>query len=200
MKTIIASLFTMLLFSGMLKAQDNFAGLFKSTPADVSKLAMAYINPSLKGFSHSLNSGWVECDYDSIHVSLAINFMASIIPDVDKSFDITSLGLSNAIKPTNPTQTLSPTYAGFGSIGPQVTITDPSQPNNKYTTNLSAGTYAIDPALGLQFSIGNRDVTLSLRLIPKINQGTNQQQQDIGIVGIGLKYNFAKLLGRNGKL
>lgn len=39
-------------------AQSDVSGLIKSSPADATKLAQAYLKPLFKGLGVGLNSGW----------------------------------------------------------------------------------------------------------------------------------------------
>lgn len=199
MKLNFTFLCCLLLCSSIVKAQDGFSDLFKSSQSDVTKLTSAYISPVLKGFSNGLNGGWTSTarTLKTLRFCVRVSVSGSIVSDADKSFDVTKIGLSNAIKPTNASQTIAPTFAGSTDNGPQITITDPTQPNNKYTTSLPAGIYAIIPTPQVQLSVGlfaNTDV--SLRITPTISGGPSVGS--VSMFGIGLKHNFAKDFGKDG--
>ena len=181
-------------------AQNGIQDLFKSSPSDVTKLTSAYISPVLKGFSNGVNGGWTNTarTLKPLRFCIRVSVSGSVVSDADKSFDVTKIGLSSAIKPSSVSQNITPTFAGNTERGSQITITDPTQAGNKFTTSLPAGIYDIIPTPQAQLSVGlfaNTDI--SLRITPTINGGPSVGS--VKMFGIGLKHNFAKDLGSDGK-
>jgi hypothetical protein len=183
------------------KAQDgDISQLFKGNKDDVNKLLNAYTNPLFKGFGNSLNGGWTNTAKTQkfLRFAIRVSASASIVPDADKTYDFTKIGLSSNIQPTNPSQTIAQTFGGDkDGIAPGITISDPAHPGNplyQYKTTLPKGVVQYIPAPQLQLTVGlikNTDVTL--RVIP-----TFQVSDDIGSVGmfgIGFKHNFAQDFG-----
>jgi len=180
-------------------AQDNggIADLFKGSPGDVNKLLSAYTDPLFKGFGNSLNGGWTNTAKTQkfLHFDIRISASASIVPDADKTYDVSSLGLTN-IKATN--SPIAPTFGGDKNLNTAITVSDPTAPNDptrKYNTTLPAGVLQYIPAPQIQLTVGLiKNTDLTLRYIP-----TFQITSDVGSVGMfgfGLKHNFGPDLSK----
>src|SRR5476651_909499 len=94
---------------------DGFSQLIKSSPADATKLVDAFALPLFKGFGTGLNSGWNNTAKTNklLYFDLRISFAGAFVPASDKSFNVTSLGLSKhlTVDATSPTK-FAPTFAG----------------------------------------------------------------------------------------
>ena len=174
----------------IVNAQDNFADLIKSNPADATKLLSAYANPLFKGFGLGQNSGWNNTARAKklLHFELRISASAAFVPASDKSFDVTKIGLSSHIGPADPAQTIAPTFAGNkDNGGPLLNIYDD---NHKQVGqfNTPAGQIGFIPAPQIQITVGlidNTDVTA--RAVPKINfDGTGSAS----MFGFGFKHDI----------
>lgn len=192
-----------LIFTGMsVSAQSSsndggISNLFKGNPGDVNKLLNAYTDPLFKGFGNSLNGGWTNTAKTQkfLRFAIRVSVSASVIPDADKTYDVSALGLAN-IKATN--SPIAPTFGGDKNLNTGITVSDPAHPgdpNYQYKTTLPAGVIQYVPAPQIQLTVGlikNTDVTL--RLIP-----TFQITSDVGSVGmfgLGIKHNFAPDLSK----
>ena len=201
MKRVFTLISAALLCHAVTYAQNGVSSIFVGNVDDVSKLTTAYVNPLLKGFSNGLNGGWTNTarTLKTLRFTIRVSASGSIVPNADKNFDFTKIGLSSQITPTNANQTISPTFAGSSGNGAGITVSDPNQPAYKYNTNLPGGVLAIIPSPQIQLTVGlpfNTDITL--RTIPTIK--VNSDVGSIGMFGVGVKHNFSKDLGKAGKL
>lgn len=183
-------------FKASAQSDDGISQLFKGSPADVNKLVNAYTNPLFKGFGNSLNGGWTNTakTQSFLHFVIRVTASASLVPDKDRTYNINSLNLDN-IKPTG--SPIAPTFGGDKDLSTGIVVSDPSDPNNplrKYNTTLPKGVIKYIPAPQVQLTVGlikNTDVTL--RLIP--NTKITDDVGTLGMIGFGLKHNFAQDLG-----
>ena len=189
----IAALFMLNASIGL--AQSDVSELIKSSPADATKLAQAYLKPLFKGFGVGLNSGWNNTAHSKnlLRFDLRFGVTGAVVPQKDESFDITKIGLSNNLRPTNPAQVVTPTVAGSNSNGVQLTVYDASN-RPLETFRMPEGTgIGLIPAPQLQGSIGlPRGLEFTLRAMPKVNLG-----DDIGAIGMfggGLKVEVLPLI------
>jgi len=186
--TIITLLLITFAFKANAQSDDGISQLFKSGPADVNKLVNAYSNPLFKGFGNSLNGGWTNTakTQSLLHFTLRITASASIVPDKDKTYDLNSLNLTNIKATGSP---IAPTFGGDKNLSTGITVTDPTNPNNKYNTTLPKGVIKYIPAPQVQLTVGlikNTDVTV--RFIPTIK--VSDDVGKVGMFGFGLKHNL----------
>lgn len=176
-------------------SQSDVSGLIKSGPADATKLAQAYLKPLFKGFGVGLNSGWNNSAHSKnlLRFDLRVGLTGAIVPPMDETFDVTKIGLSNKVRPANPAQTLTPTFAGGNSLNTQLTVyDDANQPIESFTMPKGTG-FGLIPAPQLQGSIGlPRGIELTLRAMPKVNIGNDIGS--IGMFGGGLKVELLPLI------
>ncbi|WP_395807484.1 DUF6588 family protein [Daejeonella sp.] len=176
-------------------SQSDVSGLIKSGPADAAKLAQAYLKPLFKGFGVGLNSGWNNSAHSKnlMRFDLRIGLTGAVVPPMDETFDVTKIGLSNNVRPTNLTQTLTPTFAGGNTLNTQLTVYDgANQPIESFTMPKGTGLNMI-PAPQLQGSIGlSQGIELSVRAMPKTNIGSTIGS--IGMYGAGLKVELLPLI------
>ncbi len=179
----------MLLLCSQIRAQDYISALVKSGPADATKLANAYLEPLFKGFGYGINSGWNNTakTKNLLGFDLRVSASAVFIPAADKTFDITKIGLSNNVRPTDASKTIAPTIGG-GNSSTKISIYDDS--NRKLETlTLPSGVLSVIPAAQIQLTAGLVYHTeASLRYMPTINFGSNVGS--ISMIGFGLKHNI----------
>ncbi|OKS85297.1 hypothetical protein RG47T_0741 [Mucilaginibacter polytrichastri] len=176
----------------MVKAQSGFEQLIKSGPADATKLVDAYGKPLFKGLGLGMNSGWTNTAQTNglLHFDLRITGTAVFVPQSDKSFDVTRIGLSNSIRPDNTANTIAPTFSGnTKNNGPLMNIYD-NNGNKVSSFNLPSGQLAsVVPAPQLQLTVGlikNTDVTV--RAIPKVK--VSDDIGSVSMIGFGIKHNI----------
>lgn len=186
---------TILLCASTTFAQSGVGELIKSGPADATKLAQAYLNPFFKGIGVGLNTGW----HNTANVKKVGRFelrggiTGVSVPQADKMFDVTKLGLSNNLRPSNANSVLSPTFSGSKSNGPTMDIYDSN--NNKIQSfNLPGGTnFSIIPVPQLQGSVGlPKGIELDLRATPTFNLGKGIGTA--GMIGGGIKVEVLQLI------
>ena len=200
MKKLYSLIIAAFLIVRAASAQDDISGLFKGSPGDVNKLMNAYATPLFKGFGNSLNGGWTNTAKTQRPLQFVIRAAASVslVPSSDKSYDVNSLGLAN-IKPTNPSQSIAPTFGGDKNLSTSITYTDPNNPLAKYTTTLPKGVTQYIPAPQIQLTVGLiKHTDITLRLIPKTT--ITDDVGKIGMFGVGLKHNFVTDFGKAGKI
>jgi len=176
-------------------SQSNVSGLIKSSPADATKLAQAYLKPLFKGLGVGLNSGWNNTAHSKnlLRFDLRFGITGAVVPQFDESFDVTKIGLSNNLRPSNPAQTITPTLSGSKDNNTQLTVYDANnQPLESFT--LPGGTgIGLIPAPQLQGSIGlSRGIELSVRAMPTVKLGSDFGS--IGMFGGGLKVELIPLI------
>lgn len=179
-------------------AQDDVSGLFKGNLGDVNKLINAYTTPLFKGFGNGLNGGWTNTAKTQkfLRFAIRVSLTGSEVPSSDRSYDVNKLGLAN-IKATNASQSIAPTFGGDYNQSTGITYTDPST-GATYKTTLPHGESHYIPAPQVQLTIGLiKNTDLTLRVIPKIKVSDDVGR--VGMVGFGLKHNFAEDLGTAGK-
>ncbi|MFA6944564.1 MAG: DUF6588 family protein, partial [Pedobacter sp.] len=176
-------------------SQSDVAGLIKSGPADATKLAQAYLKPLFKGLGVGLNSGWNNSAHSKnlLRFDLRFGITGAVVPQPDESFDVTKIGLSSNLRPTNPAQTMASTLAGSKGNNIQMTVYNA---NNQAleTFNMPDGAgIGLMPAPQLQGSIGlSRGIELNLRAMPTLNLGNDFGS--IGMYGGGLKVEVLPLI------
>ncbi|MVN20882.1 DUF6588 family protein [Mucilaginibacter arboris] len=186
-KTLITA--GMLLLGTQLQAQDYISALIKSGPADATKLANAYLEPLFKGFGTGINSGWNNTAKTKslLGFDLRASVSAVFTPSSDKTFDITKIGLSNNVRPTDASRTIAPTIGGSGAA-PQIAVYD-DQNRKVGNFTLPSGVLSVIPAPQIQLTAGLVYHTeASLRYMPSINFGSNVGS--ISMIGFGLKHNI----------
>ena len=192
-RLIIVCLF--LTLPSFVYSQSDVSGLMKSSPADASKLAQAYLKPLFKGLGVGLNSGWNNSAHSKnlLRFDLRFGITGAVVPQPDESFDITKIGLSNNIRPTNPAQTITSTLSGSKDNNTQLTVYDDNNQALESFT-LPGGTgIGLIPAPQLQGSIGlSRGIELSLRAMPTVKLGS--EFGSIGMFGGGIKVELIPLI------
>ncbi len=179
----------MLLLCTKIQAQDFVSALVKSGPADATKLANAYLEPLFKGFGYGLNSGWNNTAKTKslLGFDLRVSASAVFIPAADKTFDLTKIGLSGNVRPTDAGKTIAPTIGG-GNSSTQISVYDDN--NRKLETlTLPSGVLSVIPAPQVQLTAGLVYHTeATLRYMPSISFGGNVGS--VSSIGFGLKHNI----------
>lgn len=179
-------------------AQDSeISGLFQSSPEDATKLIDAYATPLFKSLGTGLSNGW----YNSAKAKKLFRFevriaaTGAIVPSSDQTYDITKIGLSSNIGPSNPLNTIAPTVAGNK---------DNSTPSmNIYRAGVPVGSFSLPKGTGhrfipspqLQATVGlPKGIDVTLRLIPTIKLG---DYGSVNMFGIGTRVQLDKFLAKS---
>src|ERR1700744_6614703 len=88
---------TAIAFKSNAQSNNGFDQLIKSSPNDVRALMGAYAEPLFKGLGVGLNSGWnnTAATKKFLHIDLRVTANLAMVPTVDKTFDVTKIGLSS---------------------------------------------------------------------------------------------------------
>ncbi len=189
------SLFCLILTSAIPAfSQSDVSALIKSGPADATLLTQAYLKPLFKGLGVGLNSGWNNSANSKslLRFDLRMGVTAAVVPQKDEIFDVTKIGLSNNVRPTNPSIVQTSTVSG-GTSNTQLTVYDSSnRPLETFTLPKGTGINLI-PAPQLQGTIGlSTGIDFTLRAMPKISLG--KDLGSIGMFGGGVKLEVLPLL------
>ncbi|MDN3586245.1 hypothetical protein QWY86_06175 [Pedobacter aquatilis] len=193
-KTIILFLSAISLLIHTASAQFNFEQLIQSGPQDAEKLVDAYTRPLFYGFGLGMNSGWTNTaqTLGPLHFDLRVVGTGSLVPSSRQSFDITGIGLSNNLRPSDPLKTVSPTFTGDTRMrGPMVDLFDGN--NNKLVSfELPAAVIGdIVPTPQLQLTAGFFGNTeIMVRAAPKVRLG--EYFGSVSLLGLGAKHNIAR--------
>lgn len=175
-------------------SQSDVSELIKSGPADATKLTQAYLKPLFKGFGVGLNSGWNNSAHSKnlLRFDLRLGLTGTVVSPIDETFDLTKIGLSSNVRPTNPAQTLTPSFAGEKSQGASLSIYDSAnQPIETFAMPKGTG-FGLIPTPQLQGSIGlPKGIELQVRATPKVNLG--KDIGTIGMMGAGVKVELLPL-------
>ena len=170
--------------------------LITSNKDDLTKLGQTYLNPLFKGLTTGLNSGWNNTAKTKKFGRFDIRVSASgaFIPASDQLFDITQIGLSSNIRPSDPNKVTTPTVAGSNNQNDaaMVDVYDGStlvQSN----VNLPSGTgLDIAPAPQIQATIGlPKGIDATIRFVPSIKLG---DKGAVRMIGGGLKVNLMQFI------
>lgn len=174
-------------------AQSDIKDLFKSGPADATKLITAYTSPLFKGLGVGLNSAWTNTARAKkpLRFDLRVSATAAFVPASDRSFDVNELGLST-IRPVNKSESIGPTAFGSAQKGAEMEI---------YANGFSGGNFRLPEGSGINFvpspqvqlTVGLlKHMDVSLRLVPKIKLG--EKAGNLNLFGIGAKLEVLPML------
>jgi hypothetical protein len=184
-----------------LMAQDEIGAAFKGAPEDASKLTQAYLSPLFKGLGTGLNSGWYTSAKakNTLRFDLRITATAAFVPNSDKSFDVSKLGLTS-MAPAPGANPVSPTFSGEDREGTRMRFNDDITPTGEADFNLPNGlNVGAVPAPQIQLTVGiPKNIDVSLRFVPKIDLGDYGK---VNMLGAGIKAEILPLiLGKTEKV
>ncbi|RZK52883.1 MAG: hypothetical protein EOO91_18600 [Pedobacter sp.] len=182
-------------------AQNDVGGLFKSTPADATKLVDAYMSPLFKGLGVGLNSGWHNTAKTKsfLRFDLRITATAAFVPTKDQSYNTNELGLQS-IRPDAGQSGVGPTAFGDDAEGSLMRVYAGNTPTTQ-TFRLPEGSgLHFVPSPQVQLTVGlPKNIDISLRLVPSIKLGDDAGT--INMFGIGAKVEVLPLImGKKDKL
>jgi len=189
-----ALLFTALTAVQQVSAQSNVSGLIKSGPEDAQRLAQAYLNPLFKGLGIGLNSGWnyTANAKNAGRFEFRIAGTMAFVPQGDKSFDVTKIGLSNSLRLKSGSPS-APTAAGVKTAGPEMEVLDDNGNAIETFTLPKGANLSFVPAAQLQGTIGlPRGIDLTIRGMPQVNMGDDAGK--LNMIGGGIKVELLRLI------
>ncbi|RYD80415.1 MAG: hypothetical protein EOP55_02305 [Sphingobacteriales bacterium] len=175
-------------------AQQNVGDLFKSGPADATKLINAYFDPLYKGLGVGLSDGWTNTAKSKgfLKFEVRVSASAAIVPQSERSYDVNTLGLSN-IKPAAGASSIGPTAFGNDREGGRMQIyTSNGVPTTTFF-NLPQGVgFHIVPSAQIQATLGlPKNIDISLRAMPKIK--LSDDLGSLSMIGVGAKVELLPL-------
>jgi len=200
MKKLYAFIAAILFVSTSLTAKaqndDGFGDLLRSNAADATLLFKNYADPLFKGFGTGLNSGWnnTAATKKLLHFDLRVTANAALVPTINKTFDVTKIGLSNRVRldPATASNTnIAPTFGGDKNVKTPIMALYDANNTKLGTFNMPDAVLSVIPAPNVQLTVGlikNTDVTF--RITPDIKLGDDAGT--VGIFGIGFKHNLIK--------
>ncbi|WP_026898673.1 DUF6588 family protein [Daejeonella oryzae] len=191
-----SSIFILFLFSSnSVFSQGKVSGLIKAGPGDATKLTQAYLNPLFKGLGIGLNSGWNNTaeSKNTARFEFRFGLTGALIPQEDKFFDVTKIGLSNHIRPANNSSPLAPTMAGNKTSAPQLDVFDDNNQKIESFTLPQGQNLPLIPAPQLQGTVGlPNGIDITLRAVPKVSLGNDFGS--LSMLGAGIKLEILPLI------
>ncbi|MFC3562576.1 DUF6588 family protein [Pedobacter jamesrossensis] len=205
MKKNYASKLVMSLFliasAQMASAQQNVGDLFKSGPADATKLINAYFDPLYKGLGVGLSDGWTNTAKSKgfLKFEVRVSASAALVPQSARSYDVNTLGLNN-IRPAVGASSIGPTAFGNDQEGGRMQIYSSNGLPTTSFFNLPQGVgFHLVPSAQIQATVGlPKNIDISLRAMPKIKLGDDLGS--LSMIGFGAKIELLPLfMGKSDK-
>jgi len=174
-------------------AQSDVVNFIRAGKDDASVLFKAYLEPYALAFGDGLNNGWYSSagTHRLLGFDLSLSVSAVNIPSGSKTFDVTDLDLENTRLVSASGE--APTVAGSEEPGPEMAVyLDPDDPLGteilRFHTPEGTG-YDLIPVPMIQVGVGALPHTdLTVRYVPELS--FNDDEIEVGLVGVGLKHNF----------
>ena len=165
---------------------------------DANALARAYLKPFGSGFGASLNTGWTNTaqPHKTLGFDITVGSGLAIVPNADKTFDVTELGLQELVLDPQNQDPISQTINGSSEMGPTLAAfaEGPQGQQQKileFTMPEGSG-FGYVPAPVFKAGIGIiKDTELMVRYTPEI------QISDFGtfdLFGVGAKHGLNQWL------
>lgn len=172
-------------------SQTNVVEFLKGGKADAGKLSQAYLEPYAFALGDGLNNGWYNTaeTHKLFGFDLSVSLSGIQIPEKDKTFDISTLGLTNMTVESGGN--IAPTIAGKKDIGPRMSVND--NQGNKIASFNTPGGIALGtvPVPMAQLSFGLLPHTDVIgRYVPEMKYNNNGDEMKLGFWGLGVKHNF----------
>lgn len=182
---------------------EDIGEILQSGTEDANTLVRAYLQPFGSGFGAGLNTGWTNTakTHRKLGFDLTISTGLVVVPEADKTFDVTQLGLQRLQYESGPT--VSQTINGAderGSTLAAYTTVDPDGPGGIAPQEFSLADFTMPNGSGFGFvpapmikaGIGTiKDTDLMFRYVPDVPLG------DFGnfkLFGIGAKHGINQWL------
>ncbi|PSR56769.1 hypothetical protein AHMF7605_26370 [Adhaeribacter arboris] len=179
-------------------AQSETAELIKSGIINAELLAKAYGTPLSKAFGTDINTGWITTGqaFKPGRFEIRVFANASFVPQKDRTFDVSTIGLNSNVRVAPGSGTVAPTVFGDDTPGPLLNVyairpdTKQEEQVASFNTPEGIGTQ-VAPIPMAQVTIGLvKETELMVRFIPKSTIGDFEAD----LWGVGLKNNVAKWL------
>jgi len=186
------------------QAQKEIADFLKGGVADGEKLIQAYLQPLGYAMGANLNGGWYNTAkvHKTLGFDITLSISAALVPEIDKSFDLTTLGFENLRLQNQGAGSEAPTFAGNSSKLPvlEYAITNPVDNSEivlasfKTLNGINVPGY---PLPMLKAGVGlPAGFEINARFLPRISY----EDMSLGLWGAGIKYDVFQHIPLVGKL
>jgi hypothetical protein len=184
----IIFLFSLLISVGVHAQIKEIGSMLSGSTSDAQKLLQAYLKPYANAFGADLNGGWYNTakPHKLLGFDLTASVSVALVPSADKTYDVSSLGLTSGAIITNGTT--APTVAGSKtSSRPMLEYQAGGKTYAKFTTPNGTG-WGVIPAPMFQLGLGLiKETDVTIRYVPTMNIGNFGS---VGLWGIGLKHSI----------
>lgn len=172
---------------------SDIGEFFEAGKEDAELLLKEYLKPFGNGFGAGINSGWIDKaqTHRLLGFHVKVNVAFALVPDADRSFDVTQVGLSSlSIDPAD--DPVTPTFSGTSSPGPRLFIQQ-TLPDGR---EIETANFRMPEGIGLNFvptpmlqaGLGlPKNTDIMLRVIPPANIG---DFGELYLYGLGFKHEF----------
>lgn len=188
---------------------ENSGKFIRAGVEDAELLLSEYFKPFGKGFGPGLNAEWVHSakPHKTLGFHLSVRAGLAIVPEADKSFDVTNLNFNRLEYADDPGDSpITPTINGENTKGPrmlaQTMVTLPDGSTQQVTLadfNMPQGTgFGYVPAPMIQGGVGIiKDTEVMIRYMPPVDMGFDGS---INLIGGGIKHGLNQWLPGGGLL
>jgi len=171
-------------------AQTGINQLFISTASDEYHLIDNYSTPLFKAIGANMIGGWTNTATINDHFTfdLRFNFSVTPIPNTDRTFDASTIGLL-ALTPANPNKTVSPTIGGGATVGPVYNLYNNGTLVDQFTLPKGQGSSVRTEQVQLTFGL-TKNTDIIIRGTPTVDMGDNFGKYSM--IGAGIKHNVLK--------
>lgn len=182
---------------------EDVGEILQSGTEDANTLLRAYLQPFGSGFGAGINTGWTNTakTHRKLGFDITITTGLAIVPESDKTFDVTQLGLQRLQYESGPTesQTINGSDADGSTLAAYTTV-DPDGPGGLPSQELKLVDVTMPPGTGFGFvpapmikaGVGLvKDTDIMLRYTPELDIG------DFGtfkLFGVGAKHGINQWL------
>jgi hypothetical protein len=191
MKHRIFTLLFIVITTATTFAQIKSIGDFFGSGTDNAEILFkSYFAPMTNSLGANLNTGWYNTvkPHKALGFDITLTASVAIVPDVDKTFDLASIGLPSSV--TYPNGNISPTIAGSRSEGQLMRYTPLENLPGQYAEFNSPKGLGVSyiPTPMIKVGIGLiKGTELDFRYVPNVSLGNFGE---LGLWGIGLKHSI----------
>ncbi len=195
MRRLFSLILVLGLLAGIGKAQLNEIGtMMLGGKDDAQKLFKAYITPYANGFGANLNAGWYNTAkvHGMLGFDVTLTLNMAFVPEADKTFDATKLGLSqNAVIEGSTCQTAAGSRDKGAKISYFSTVNNAKYQLASYNSPQGTGVSFV-PLPMVKASVGLPMKTeLMLRGLPTLKIGDSGT---FGFIGAGIKHDLMQYI------
>ncbi len=182
------------------KPQAEVVNFIMGGVDDAEKLIEAYMNPLGNAMGSNLNGGW----YNTANVHRTLGFditftmTAAIVPDADKSFDLSEIGLQHLRLKYPEESSIAPTFAGRDNKGPALIL--PADGYDMALVEFEALSGVDLPAYPLPMIKAAVGMPAGIELMGRFVPNYSIDDVDFFMWGAGIKYDILQHLPVAGRI